>query len=240
MRVEFCEDMADGLDIAAPARCRVAVTIRPTPLPAEMALLTDGQRDCLRLVYRHMTSKDIARVLGVSPHTVDMRLRTAMRTLSVGSRIEAAQLLIQEDAANGTNAFGLPEGYQPLIYHAPDVAPEAETPNLVSPASSRSDDSAHHNHLSSFSPDVGLPASGPPRLAGTSVLFDPSHPSSWTGAAATESGVGTRPLDGSRPWGKRNDLSSGARLVWIVFIAIGSSLAFGSILGAISALKTLL
>ena len=48
-----------------------------------LAQLTDGQRDCLRLVYRHMTSKDIARTLGVSPHTVDMRLRTAMKVFEV-------------------------------------------------------------------------------------------------------------------------------------------------------------
>nr|WP_310522736.1 helix-turn-helix transcriptional regulator [Polymorphobacter sp.] len=213
-------------------------------MPVEMALLTDGQRDCLRLVYRHMTSKDIARVLGVSPHTVDMRLRTAMKTLAVGSRIEAARLLVHEDAANGLGfdmpgADMLPEGYQSLIYHAPDVAPGPETPTLASPASSRSDDSAHHDQLSRFSPDVGLPASGPPRLAGTSVPYE-THPSSWTGAAATESGAGTRPLAGSRPWGKKNDLSIGARLGWILFIAIGSALAFGSILAALAALKTLL
>lgn len=239
MRVEFYDELGDALDIAAPARCRVAVTTRPTSLPAELDQLTDGQRDCLRLVYRHMTSKDIARVLGVSPHTVDMRLRTAMRTLSVGSRIEAAQLLFQQDAAEGTDAFGLPDGYQPLIYHTPDVAPDAETPNLVSPASAGSDDGAHHDHFSRLSPDVGLSASGPPRLADTSTPYEP-HPSSWSGAAAIEPGFGTRSLAGSRPWGARNDLSIGARLGWILFIAIGSALAFGSILAALASLKTLL
>jgi len=239
MRVEFCEDMVDGLDIAAPARCRVAVTTRPTPLPAELAQLTDGQRDCLRLVFQHMTSKDIARILEVSPHTVDMRLRTAMRTLAVGSRIEAARLLIQEDNENGLGADVAPQAYQPLIYQAPDVAPEPETPNLASPTSSGSDDSAHHNHTARFRPDVDLPASGPPRLAGTSEPIEP-YPSSWTGAAATDPGFGARPLAGSRPWGKKNDLAIGARLGWILFIAIGSALAFGAILAALASLKTLL
>lgn len=240
MRVEFSDVIADGLDFHAPTRCRVAVTTHapqgPQPLPAELANLTDGQRDCLRLVYRHMTSKDIARILGVSPHTVDMRLRTAMKVLSVASRIEAARLLVQEEAGGEV----LPDAYQPLVYHAPDVAPGPETPNLASPGSSGSDDSAHHIPSFSFNPVVGLPASGPPRLAGTSVPFETVHPSSGTGAAVTDHGIGTRPLAGSRPWGKKNDLSIGARLGWIVFIAIGSSLAFGSILGALAALKTLL
>lgn len=44
-----------------------------TPDPARIAELTDSRRACLRLVYRHMSSKDIARGLGISPHTVDAR-----------------------------------------------------------------------------------------------------------------------------------------------------------------------
>ena len=54
--------------------------------------LTEGQRQCLRLVLRHKTSKAIARDLGISPHTVDQRLRTAMRALGATSRVEAAQI----------------------------------------------------------------------------------------------------------------------------------------------------
>lgn len=239
MRVGFDEDFADGLDIAAPPRRCVAVTIRPPAFRAELAALTDGQRDCLRLVYQHMTSKDIARVLGVSPHTVDMRLRTAMKTLTVASRIEAARLLVQEEAGGEV----MPDAYQPLIYHPPEIAGATDSLNLGLPASSGDDDSAHHNPSFRFSPDVGLPASGPPRLAGTSVPFETSHPASWPGAAVNDPqvdhGIGSRPLAGSRPWGKRNDLSIGARLGWIAFIAIGSSLAFGSLLGALAALKTL-
>lgn len=239
MRVGFNEDFVDTLDIAAPPRRCVAVTTRPSSPREELSALTDGQRDCLRLVYQHMTSKDIARVLGVSPHTVDMRLRTAMKTLAVASRIEAARLLVQDEAGGEV----LPDAYQPLIYQAPDVADAPESSNLGSPASSGDDDSAHHNPSFRFSPDVGLPASGPPRLAGTSVPFETSHPASWSGATVgpnTDHGLEPRPLAGSRPWGKKNDLSIGARLGWIALIAIGSSLAFGSILGALAALKTLL
>ena len=63
-----------------------------------MSKLTEAQRDCLRLVYQHMTSKDIGRALDVSSHTVDMRLRIAIKTLNVANRLEAAQLLAQHEA----------------------------------------------------------------------------------------------------------------------------------------------
>ncbi len=235
MRIGFDENLAASLDIAAASGRCVAVTIRPNAIPPALAQLTDGQRDCLRLVYQHMKSKDIARVLGLSPHTVDMRLRTAMRTLSVGSRIEAARLLVQEEAGGaGTDV------YQPLIYHAPDVALAADSPKLKSPASSRDDDSEHHGPSLRLSPDVDPIASGPPRESFASVPFGTAHPSSWTGADASDAGIGTRPLAGSLPWGKKNDLAIGTRLAWILFIAIGSALAFGAILAALASLKTLI
>jgi DNA-binding CsgD family transcriptional regulator len=238
MRVGFDEDFGNTLDIPAPPRRCVGVTIRPTPNP-DLAALTDGQRDCLRLVYNHMTSKDIARILGVSPHTVDMRLRTAMKTLSVGSRIEAARLLVQEEAGGEV----LPDAYQPLIYHPPEIAGEAETAKLGSPASSGGDEIARatrHEPSLYFSPDAGPSAFGPPRIADASVPFGTQYPTSGSGTSAVDPGIGTRSLVGSRPWGGKNNLGIGARLGWIAIIAIGSSLAFGSILAALAALKTLI
>jgi DNA-binding CsgD family transcriptional regulator len=74
--------------------------------------LNDGQRDCLRLVLAHLTSKEIARELGVSPHTVDQRLRTAMRILNAQSRFEAARIYAALDQE---------QAYQPLIYQLPLV-----------------------------------------------------------------------------------------------------------------------
>ncbi|MFN3592504.1 MAG: response regulator transcription factor [Thermaurantiacus sp.] len=41
----------------------------------------------------HLTSKEIARELGISPHTVDGHLRGALQRLGLQSRIEAALLL---------------------------------------------------------------------------------------------------------------------------------------------------
>lgn len=81
---------------------------------AAVAKLNDGQRHCLRLVLAHHNSKEIARELGVSPHTVDQRLRTAMRILGVQSRFEAARQFA---------AFDAEDSYQPLIYQVSDVEP---------------------------------------------------------------------------------------------------------------------
>lgn len=220
------------------------MTTRPANDGAELAALTDAQRDCLRLVYQHMTSKDIARRLGVSPHTVDMRLRTAMKTLAVGSRIEAARLLVQEEAGGEV----MPDAYQPLIYQPSDVAPEVDLPNLETPGSDSGGEAPHPLASQCFNPDVGPSAISPPRLAGASVPFEPQHSSSWAGAGTSSlrvdplenQDVRTRSLAESLPWGRKNDLAIGTRVAWILFIAIGSALAFGAILAALAALKTLI
>jgi DNA-binding CsgD family transcriptional regulator len=234
MRVGFDEDFTRTLDIVASARRCVVVTTRQSMPNADVATLTDGQRDCLRLVYKHMTSKDIARILGVSPHTVDMRLRTAMKNLSVGSRIEAARLLVQDEAGGD-----LPDAYQPLIYHPPEIAGAADSAMIGAPASSDGFGSAHHEPGLRFSPDVDPTAYGPPRVPAASMPFETAHPSSRAGTAPENADASARPLAGSRPWGQRNTLSAPARLGWIFGIAVGSALAFGSILGALAALKSL-
>ncbi|HVF83407.1 MAG TPA: sigma factor-like helix-turn-helix DNA-binding protein [Sphingomicrobium sp.] len=53
---------------------------------ARVARLNQGQRDVLRLVDQHMSSKEIGAKLGISPHTVDQRIRTAIRLLDVSRR----------------------------------------------------------------------------------------------------------------------------------------------------------
>ncbi len=93
----------------------------------QLVKLTDGQRDCLRLVLAHNSSKEIARQLGVSPHTVDQRLRVATRTLGVGSRFEAARLLANAERDEGGT-------YQPLIYQRPYIA-QSPTSEAFPPSS---------------------------------------------------------------------------------------------------------
>ena len=60
---------------------------------SRVSRLSDGQRECLKRVLVHKNSKEIAIELGISPHTVDQRLRAAIKILDVSNRFEAARLL---------------------------------------------------------------------------------------------------------------------------------------------------
>jgi DNA-binding CsgD family transcriptional regulator len=89
-----------------------------------VARLTEGQLDCLRLVNQHLSSKEIAVELGISPHTVDQRVRQALQTLRVSRRSQAARIVAQ---------FSGP--YQRLIHQSPYIggdAPAAEEGAAVS------------------------------------------------------------------------------------------------------------
>ena len=63
--------------------------------------LTAGERECLRLVNKLQSSKQIARILGISPHTVDQRMRVACRKIGASNRVEAALMLAEYEALNG-------------------------------------------------------------------------------------------------------------------------------------------
>jgi DNA-binding CsgD family transcriptional regulator len=68
-------------------------------LQSRLERLSDAQRECLRRVHLHQTSKEIALALGVSSHTIDERVRRAIRVLGVPDRISAARLLCAYEAA---------------------------------------------------------------------------------------------------------------------------------------------
>ena len=57
-----------------------------------LAGLTPKQREVLDRLIEHKTSKEIARELGISPHTVDQRIQFAKEKLGAGSRSEVALL----------------------------------------------------------------------------------------------------------------------------------------------------
>ncbi|MEN3336984.1 MAG: hypothetical protein V7647_660 [Acidobacteriota bacterium] len=78
--------------------------------------LTQRERDCLRLVARGQSSKEIAIELGISHHTVDLHLRRAMRALGKNTRRDAARALAELEAPSGL------EGIQLLSTHSPDIA----------------------------------------------------------------------------------------------------------------------
>ena len=69
------------------------------PVAQRVARLTPGQLDCLRLVDQHLSSKEIAAELGISPHTVDQRVRQALATLGVERRAQAARIVAQYSRA---------------------------------------------------------------------------------------------------------------------------------------------
>jgi DNA-binding CsgD family transcriptional regulator len=77
-----------------------------------LARLTDKQRECLRLVYAHMSSKEIAPKLGVEPGTVDQYIKAAMRILGTSDRRAAARMLAEHEDRI----------VQPLVYQPLDIA----------------------------------------------------------------------------------------------------------------------
>lgn len=174
--------------------------------------LTEAQRACLRLVYRRMTSKDIARELGVTHHAVDMRLRHAMQTLSVHSRVEAARLFAEFEGRQGL--------YQSSVYQSPDLADGSGSPILSPPTD---EGEGHRGPLCEPQFQAALHA--------RSSVRDVSAP------YEDEDVMAGWPLPRR---GGRNDLSGLRRLGWIMAIAIGSALGVGAILASLEALGRLL
>ena len=74
-----------------------------------VARLSSGQLDCLRLVDQHLSSKEIASRLKISPHTVDQRIRRALQILMVERRSQAARLVCRHPTGE----------YQQLIHQSP-------------------------------------------------------------------------------------------------------------------------
>jgi len=90
----------------------------------KIARLSAGQLDCLRLVNQHLSSKEIAAELNISPHTVDQRIRGALAILGVERRSQAARLVAQHSRP-----------YQRLIHQSPHVeagGAEAQPESAVS------------------------------------------------------------------------------------------------------------
>ena len=81
-----------------------------------VARLSAGQLDCLRLVHQHLSSKEIAAELQISPHTVDQRIRGALHILGVERRTQAARIVARHSGP-----------YQRLIHQPPYVEPDAST-----------------------------------------------------------------------------------------------------------------
>ncbi len=69
-----------------------AALVNHDTMQERFALLSDAQRNCLRLVAMSYSSKEIALETGLSPQTVDQYLSKAANILEVTNRREAARL----------------------------------------------------------------------------------------------------------------------------------------------------
>jgi len=204
-------------------------------LASRVARLTAGQRECLFLVNDHATSKEIARQLGISRHTVDARLRAAIQTLGVTSRREAA--IIYRAAMQA-------EGYQPLAYQSPRIVTATRA------ADSAGHDDAARQHESDGAEEqdtaperdlaVGQPAAPVPLFAAAAGRADGGNivadSAVWTALPSGDLAV-RRPF--LRLWGGANDLSPAQRVGGILVVTILAMLAFGVFLTGIEALTLL-
>jgi DNA-binding CsgD family transcriptional regulator len=180
--------------------------------PNRIARLTEQQRICLRHVYAHKTSKEIAPLLGIEPGSVDQHIKAAMRTLGVPDRRTAARLLAEHEELGAAPAFPRQTPVQPLVYQSPDIASMLDPATMGGPI-----ESGPQRHF-------GLPGD---TMREEQAGFSFVRP----GGAPTL----PLPIGNNRP----SDLHWLMRLVWIVAIAIGVAVAFGGLVSGVEALVRL-
>jgi DNA-binding CsgD family transcriptional regulator len=110
-----------------------------TPEPDRLASLTQKQRDVLDLLVEFKTSKEISRILSISPHTVDQRVDASKAKLGAASRAELALLyreLLEQSGAQ--EVPGLQRAIsERLTYESSDIALSETSrhfPSRVGPA----------------------------------------------------------------------------------------------------------
>ncbi len=216
-------------------------------LAARVARLTAGQRECLDLVDDHATSKEIARQLGISRHTVDARLRGAIQTLGVTSRREAAVIYRAAMQAQGYHPTAPQNGYQPFAYQSPRIVPQqASAENAVDSSVDGEFDSEFSDGETGDGEGKPLRPILPHHVAANSAVAS-SHSGQPAVDLVSDSAVWTAvaPSDFSerrpflRLWGGANDLSAVQRMVGILVVMILAMLAFGLLLSGIEALTLL-
>ncbi|MEG3153607.1 helix-turn-helix transcriptional regulator [Sphingomonas sp. RB1R13] len=178
--------------------------------------LTKGQADCLRLVAQHLSSKEIALQHGISPHTVDQRIRGALQVLGVERRSQAARMLIEGDQRSGAlqpqPPSRPPAAYQPLIHQPPYIA----EPDNIAHQSGAISYQIRHADRAEGAGDTGFETEQ--KTLSRSPLVLPfatrSHPS--------------------------NEMSVAQKLTWIVGIAIGTTFSAGMYLAGLESLSRLM
>lgn len=178
--------------------------------------LTEQQKICLRHVFAHKTSKEIAPLMGIEPGSVDQHIKAAMKTLGVPDRRSAARLLADleqlRESASPAPRKAVQSPIQPLVYQSPDIAPPLDPAMMGPPIES-----------------------GPQRFYG--LPGDTMREEQAGFSFVRPGGAPTLPLPigNNRP----SDLNWVLRLVWIVAIAIGVAVAFGGLVSGVEALVRL-
>jgi DNA-binding CsgD family transcriptional regulator len=192
--------------------------------------LNDGQKDCLRLVMRHFSSKEIARQLDISPHTVDKRLKVATATLGVSSRVDAARILTEMEEKSGVacpgdaaeskqSAFFLDTRFnthrdQSLVYQRPDLS----------------------QHLFRSSYQTSADEQNPAADKASFAMHE--NQAVFTGHSIATSKAGFLGLVSGEDK-QVNDLGVPARMAAILVIAVGSILTFAIFISVVEGLSRL-
>ena len=95
---------------------------------AEIARLTERERECLRHWLEHKTAKEIALDIGISHHAVEKRLKMARTKLGVATSLDAARILAQSEGYGRTVAGPAEVGYdKPSSSHVDLITPSHRT-----------------------------------------------------------------------------------------------------------------
>lgn len=194
--------------------------------------LTEGQKECLRLFHARFEVKDIARQIDRSPVTVHQRLAAARKHLGVDRSVEAARLLVDYEAGGGGAHREEPERLKEPTANekAEELAsglegpPEPDTARLRTPA---------------------IPPSSP--AGSPEVYSQPIYDPSMMGGQPPDRAVAAAEKSSSQalslPFPTRdrpvNDMSFGAKLLYVVVLAALIALVFGGMVAALTGLSEL-
>jgi DNA-binding CsgD family transcriptional regulator len=184
----------------------------PDSATIRLARLSKGERECLELVNQELGSKEIARRLDVSPHTVDARIKSATSKLGTKSRFVAAKMLA--DLTRCTSDVTVTSAHTNLVYELLDLPSSAATDNKR-PSAGEGD--------------------GPADLEQARPLKPESQRDSGRGEPWPE-----RPFSIATIFEDENKLSIGRRFLVIVIGAIAIAIAVGAIVNGLIGISRVL
>ncbi|MCM8732402.1 response regulator transcription factor [Hephaestia sp. GCM10023244] len=94
-------------------------------------LLSAREKECLHLLLHPMRAKEIARVTGLSVHTVHDHLKSARRKLGTGDSLTAAKILRDHEGGHPQNLGSTESGWRADNGDGHDVEVEVETIGLA-------------------------------------------------------------------------------------------------------------